>query len=101
VRGERYVVSAHDGLFRRAALRQHLAEFIDRYPALRRRIEYRGFAIPLRNKAGVFERGPVVLLGDAAGRAGDTGYRECVRKTVLAAPWWLTQSARSSIIVIA
>jgi geranylgeranyl reductase family protein len=53
------------------ALRQHLREFIHRYPALHRprRIEYRGYAIPLRNKAGVFERGPVVLLGDAAGLA--------------------------------
>ena len=167
------------------ALRQHLMEFIDRYPALRlrRRIEYRGYAIPLRNKAGVFERGPVVLLGDAAGLAesvfgegiyfalksaalaaraelardggahsmqytqlvrhellpelraanllakglftfqefafrhavcndrinqffagllsGDTGYRECLRKTVLAAPMWMSQSAPSSNIVIA
>ena len=167
------------------ALRQHLMEFIDRYPALRRRrgIEYRGHAIPLRNKAKAFERGPVVLLGDAAGLAesifgegiyfalksaalaaqaefvrdggahsmrytdlvrhellpelraasllakglfpfqeftfrhavcndrvnecfaglltGNTGYRECLRKTVLAAPMWVSQSAPSSNIVIA
>jgi flavin-dependent dehydrogenase len=167
------------------ALRRHLLEFIDRYPALRRRhgIAYRGYAIPLRNKARVFERGPVVLLGDAAGLAesvfgegiyfalksaalaaqaeiavdggahamqythllrhellpelraanllakglftfqeytfrhavcndrinqffagmltGDTGYRECLRKTVLAAPVWISQSAPSSNVVIA
>lgn len=57
-----------------SALRKHLDRFIDRYPVLRRRrrIEYRGYAIPLRNDAQVFERGPVVLLGDAAGLA------ECV-----------------------
>ncbi len=167
------------------ALRQHLMQFMDRYPTLldRSRIEYRGYAIPLRNKAGVFERGPVVLLGDAAGLAesvfgegiyfalksaalaaqaelardsgghsmqytqlvrhellpelraanllarglftfqeftfrhavcndrinqffagllsGDIGYRECLRKTVLAAPTWISQSAPSSNIVIA
>jgi len=167
------------------ALRQHLRGFIDRYPALRRprRIEYRGCAIPLRNEAGVYERGPVVLLGDAAGLAesvfgegiyfalksaalaaqaesardsgahsvpytqllrhellpelraakllaeglftfqeftfrhavcndrinqffaglitGDTGYRECLRKTVLAAPMWISRSAPSSNVVIA
>ena len=53
------------------ALRRHLMEFIDRYPALRRRrgTEFRGYAIPLRNRAGLFERGPVMLLGDAAGLA--------------------------------
>jgi geranylgeranyl reductase family protein len=53
------------------ALRRHLDRFIDFYPALHRRhgIEYRGFAIPLRNEAEAFERGPVVLLGDAAGLA--------------------------------
>jgi geranylgeranyl reductase family protein len=166
--------------FHGTALRRHLVEFIDRYPALRHRrgIEYRGYAIPLRNKAGVFECGPVTLLGDAAGLAesvfgegiyfalksavlaaqseltrdsnarsmsytqllkqellpelraasllarglftfqefafhhavcsnqinqlfaglltGDIGYRECLRKTVLAAPMWISQSAPSS-----
>jgi len=166
-------------------LRRHLIEFIDRYPALRRRrgIEYRGYAIPLRNKAGIFERGPVMLLGDAAGLAesvfgegiyfalrsaalaaqsesardrnersisytqllnqellpelraasllakglftfqgftfrhavcnarinqffaglltGDIGYRECLRKTVLAAPMWISQAAPSSNCAIA
>ncbi|PWT74367.1 MAG: hypothetical protein C5B46_04195 [Proteobacteria bacterium] len=52
-------------------LRRRLMEFIDRYPAMRVRgpIEFRGYAIPLRNRAGVFERGPVALLGDAAGLA--------------------------------
>jgi geranylgeranyl reductase family protein len=167
------------------ALRQHLDAFIDRYPALRHchRIEYRGFAVPLRNEPGVFERGPVVLLGDAAGLAesifgegiyfalksaalaaqaevernsgqnagrytqlvkleilpelraatrlakvlftfqdftfrhavcnnhinglfaglisGDTGYRECLRKTVLASPRWLFRSAPSRNVTIA
>ncbi len=167
------------------SLRQHLTEFIDRYPALRRRhaIEYRGYAIPLHNNAGVFERGPVVLLGDAAGLAesifgegiyfalksavlaaqaefahdggapseqytqlvthellpelraakvlakglftlqkftfrhavcndrvnqcfaglltGNIGYRECLRRTVLAAPRWISQSTPSSNVVIA
>jgi len=167
------------------ALRRHLMEFIDRYPALRRRrgTEFRGYAIPLRNRAGLFERGPVMLLGDAAGLAesvfgegiyfalksaalaaqselardgnahfisytqlldqellpelraasllakglftfqeftfrhavcnnrinqlfaglltGDIGYRECLRKTVLAAPMWMSQTAPSSNCAIA
>lgn len=54
-----------------SALRRHLDRFMARYPALERRlgIEYRGFAIPLRNDAGAFERGPVALVGDAAGLA--------------------------------
>lgn len=166
------------------ASRRHLMEFIDRYPELRRHrgIEYRGYAIPLHNKAGIFERGPVLLLGDAAGLAesifgegiyfalksaalaaqselardsnacisytqllsqellpelraarllakglftfqeftfrhavcnnrinqffaglltGDIGYRECLRKTVLAAPMWMSRSAPCSIGAIA
>jgi geranylgeranyl reductase family protein len=166
------------------ALRQRLDEFIGRYPALRcrRAIEYRGYAIPLRNEAQVFERGPVVLLGDAAGLAesvfgegiyfalksaalaaqaevardssarsvpytqllghellpelraasllaralftfqefmfrhavcnhrinqffaglltGEVGYRECLGKTVLAAPMWIPRAAPSSDVVI-
>ena len=166
-------------------LRGHLDRFIDRYPALRRRreIEYRGFAIPLRNEAATFERGPVTLVGDAAGLAeslfgegiyfalksavlaaqaeierdsyaipfgytallkrdllpelraaawlarilfafqaftfrhivcnehvndlfaglitGETGYRECFRKTALAAPRWLMRSAQVSDIATA
>ena len=51
------------------SLRQHLNAFLDRHPALRCRkgIEYRGYAIPLRNELDVFERGPVALVGDAAG----------------------------------
>jgi len=167
------------------ALRVHLDRFIARYPALRRRrgIEYRGYAIPVRNTAGVFERGPVALLGDAAGLAervfgegiyfalksaalaaraeiapdggaqrqrytqllrrellpelraatllagalfafprftfrhavcsarmnrmfaglitGDTGYRECLHKTLLAAPLWLSRPAPPSPLVVA
>jgi flavin-dependent dehydrogenase len=160
-------------------------EFIDRYPELRRHrgIEYRGYAIPLRNKARLFERGPVILLGDAAGLAesvfgegiyfalksaalaaqselargrdaqavsytellnqellpelraarllarglftfqeftffhavcndrinqlfaglltGEVGYRECLGKTVLAAPMWIPRSAPASSGAIA
>jgi geranylgeranyl reductase family protein len=54
-----------------SALRRHLDAFIDRYPALRAGgpLAFRGFAIPLRNVAGAFERGPVALVGDAAGLA--------------------------------
>ncbi len=54
-----------------SALRRHLNEFIDRYPALRARakLAVRGYAIPLRNVAGAYERGPVALVGDAAGLA--------------------------------
>jgi len=53
------------------ALRRHLDAFIDCYPALRGRrvLGYRGFAIPIGNPAGAFERGPVALVGDAAGLA--------------------------------
>jgi geranylgeranyl reductase family protein len=171
--------------FRGGALRQHLSGFIDRYPALRchRGIQYRGYAIPVRNKTGVFERGPVALIGDAAGLAesvfgegiyfalksaalaaqaeftrdsgansvqytqllrrelipelraakllarglftfqeftfrhavcndrinecfaglitGDMGYRECLRKAILAAPMWISRSAPSSNVAIA
>jgi geranylgeranyl reductase family protein len=164
-------------------LREHLDRFIDRYPALRHRrdIEYRGFAIPIRNEAKAFERGNVALVGDAAGLAeslfgegiyfalksaalaaqsetghdampmcytellrrellpelraaawlakvlfafqaftfrhlvcnervndlftglltGETGYRECLRKTALAAPRWLMRSAQVFDIALA
>jgi geranylgeranyl reductase family protein len=53
------------------AMRRHLQEFIARQPVLRAYapVACRGYAIPLRNAAGVFERGPVALLGDAAGLA--------------------------------
>jgi len=53
------------------ALRRHLDAFIDRHSALRghERPAYRGYAIPLRNVAGAYERGPVALVGDAAGLA--------------------------------
>ncbi|MGA8005416.1 MAG: hypothetical protein WCA17_04905, partial [Burkholderiales bacterium] len=52
-------------------LRGHLQAFIARQPTLRGRapVACRGYAIPLRNVAGEFERGPVALLGDAAGLA--------------------------------
>lgn len=53
------------------ALRKHLDRFMDCYPALRRRqaIRYRGFAIAIGNRGGVFERGAAALVGDAAGLA--------------------------------
>jgi geranylgeranyl reductase family protein len=52
-------------------IRRRLKSFLDRYSSLRSfdRIEYRGSCIPLRNRPGVFQRGPVWLLGDAAGFA--------------------------------
>jgi geranylgeranyl reductase family protein len=77
-RGYGWIFPKHDHLnvgvyspFGGTALRRHLDRFMDRHPALRRRhrIEYRGFAIPLRNAAEAFERGAVALVGDAAGLA--------------------------------
>ena len=52
-------------------IRAHLAAFLARHPALAHRgeIRYLGYPIPVRNRAGAFERGPVWLLGDAAGLA--------------------------------
>jgi len=52
-------------------LNRALDAFIARYPSLasaRRRIRS-GYPIPLRNRKGVYERGRVWLLGDAAGCA--------------------------------
>jgi geranylgeranyl reductase family protein len=50
-------------------IRRHLASFLARHPSLARceRIRYLGHPIPVRNRAQRFERGPVWLLGDAAG----------------------------------
>ena len=55
--------------FGASALTRRLNDFIGRYPVLRqrRRVSYRGYAIPVRNAARRFERGPVALVGDAAG----------------------------------
>jgi geranylgeranyl reductase family protein len=55
--------------FGASALASRLNDFIGRYPVLRgqRKISYRGYAIPVRNTARRFERGPVALVGDAAG----------------------------------
>jgi geranylgeranyl reductase family protein len=170
--------------FGATALARRLNDFIGRYPALRqrRRVRYRGYAIPVRNAARRFERGPVALLGDAAGLvesvfgegiyfalksatlageaevararnadapsytqrlgrellpelgaarmlaralyafpkyafrhavcnerinrlfagliAGDTGYRECLVKALLAAPAWIAHAAPSRDLVI-
>lgn len=51
------------------ALTRQLSAFLERYPALRqrRRLTTLGYAIPLRNRRDLFERGRVALLGDAAG----------------------------------
>lgn len=164
------------------ALVRQLSSFLERYPALRQRRKPTtiGYAIPLRNKRKLFERGRVALLGDAAGLvesvfgegiyfalksaafaaqaeiardahaptytqllrrellpelqaarllakglytfqefafrhlvcndrinrlfagliAGDTGYRECLIKAMLAAPAWVARPAPSSDFVI-
>ncbi len=54
-----------------AGIRAQLEAFMARHPALagRRRVRYLGHPIPVRNRAGRFERGRVWLLGDAAGLA--------------------------------
>jgi geranylgeranyl reductase family protein len=54
-----------------SGIRAHLAAFLARYPALAHRagIRYLGHPIPVRNRAGAFERGHAWLLGDAAGLA--------------------------------
>jgi len=58
-------------IFGGAGIRQHLQSFLDRQPLLRGATGLRvcGYAIPVRNEARVYERGPVWLLGDAAGLA--------------------------------
>ena len=52
-------------------INDHLQAFIARYPTLGARtdIKYRGYAIPLRNRKGLYQDGNVWLLGDAAGFA--------------------------------
>lgn len=61
------VYSIHGG----AGIRAQLEAFMARQPSLaeRRRVRYLGHPIPVRNRAGAFERGRVWLLGDAAGLA--------------------------------
>jgi geranylgeranyl reductase family protein len=55
----------------RAGIRGALDAFMARHPALasRTRVRRLGHPIPVRNRAGAFERGRVWLLGDAAGLA--------------------------------
>jgi flavin-dependent dehydrogenase len=82
------------------ALRRHLMEFIDRYPELRGRqlAACRGYAIPLRNRAGIFERGPVALLGDAAGLAESVfgeGIYFALKSAALAAQSELTRDRQA------
>ena len=52
-------------------INDHLRGFIALYPGLAKRtdIKYRGYAIPLRNRKGVYQDGNLWLLGDAAGFA--------------------------------
>jgi geranylgeranyl reductase family protein len=52
-------------------MRAQLDAFMARHPALaaRRSVRHLGHPIPVRNRAGAFERGRVWLLGDAAGLA--------------------------------
>ncbi len=54
-----------------SGIRGALEAFMARHPALaaRTRTRYLGHPIPVRNRAGAFERGRVWLLGDAAGLA--------------------------------
>ena len=103
-----------------SALRRHLDRFLDCHPRLRNRsaVAYRGFAIPVRNATGTFERGLVALVGDAAGLAeplfgegiyfalrsaalaaqaeiAPAGYSERVRRELvpeLRAAWWLARA---------
>jgi geranylgeranyl reductase family protein len=53
------------------SLRTHLEQFMARYACLGRpeNVRYLGFAIPVRNVSGEFQKGRAWLLGDAAGLA--------------------------------
>jgi geranylgeranyl reductase family protein len=61
------VYSAHPS----RSIKQALAAFMARYAVLRRpvSVQHRGFSIPSRNRRREFERGRVLLVGDAAGLA--------------------------------
>jgi len=52
-------------------INNHLRDFIALYPVLRTytEIKFRGYAIPLKNRKGLYQDGNVWLLGDAAGFA--------------------------------
>jgi len=55
----------------RRSIKGDLEAFMALYGALRspRRVRHLGFSIPVRNRAAAFERGPVLLVGDAGGFA--------------------------------
>jgi geranylgeranyl reductase family protein len=57
--------------FGSSGIRAHLAAFLARHPWLTRhgRVRTLGHPIPVRNRRGIFARGRVWLLGDAAGLA--------------------------------
>jgi len=58
-------------VFTTQEINDHLRNFIALYPTLAAHsaIKYRGYAIPLRNRKGLYQDGNVWLLGDAAGFA--------------------------------
>jgi geranylgeranyl reductase family protein len=58
-------------LFGSGDINAELRRFIGLYRSLRKydAIEFRGYAIPLKNRKGLFQEGNVWLLGDAAGFA--------------------------------
>jgi geranylgeranyl reductase family protein len=71
-------------------LRAHLDRFIGRYRSLRQpaSIRYLGYVIPVRNRMGLFQRGRIWLLGDAAGLAESVfgeGIYFALKSAVLAA----------------
>ena len=72
------------------ALRAHLDRFIAYYQGLRQpaSIRYLGSVIPVRNRMGIFQRGRIWLLGDAAGLAESVfgeGIYFALKSAVLAA----------------
>ncbi len=58
-------------LFGSTDINRDLRDFIAMYASLRTydAIEYRGYAIPLKNRRGLYQKGNVWLVGDAAGFA--------------------------------
>ncbi|HTO48970.1 MAG TPA: geranylgeranyl reductase family protein [Burkholderiales bacterium] len=84
----------------RGGIRGHLAAFLARHPSLGRadRIRYLGHPIPVANRARRFERGPVWLLGDAAGLAEcilGEGIYFALKSATLAARAFLAPAVRA------
>ena len=85
---------------RAGGIRGHLAAFLARHPPLAgcERIRYLGHPIPVANRARRFERGPVWLLGDAAGLAEcvlGEGIYFALKSAALAARAFLAPAART------